>query len=208
MSSSLESTEPLAPLQREERRERLLNATVAQIAARGFGGVRLRDVAVSCGVTTGMLQYYFASREQLLIAAFEYAALSQIAGWRAAVAGEPNAGERLPVLLGQMIEEFSSQATCATWAELGATAARHAELRPIVSHVFDEWQAILREVVGGALAAGSISVVLPVDDAIGLLIASFDGYELDLASSAGNTTPETAARQILLLAKTLFPTVT
>ncbi|MBC7763297.1 MAG: TetR family transcriptional regulator [Candidatus Saccharibacteria bacterium] len=191
--------------QHRERRKRLLAAAAAAIAERGFEGVRLRDVAAECGVTTGMLQYYFASREKLLHAAFEHAALDQVAGWRKAISGKPVRGERLQVLLDHMVEEFSSPTTCSIWTELCATASRHHDLRPLVSHVFGEWHAIIREVVDDATADGAIRPAVPVDDAIRILVAAFDGYELDLASSSGSTNPASASQQIMQLADLLFP---
>lgn len=196
--------EAVAP-QRQERRERLLVAGAAAIAERGFEGVRLRDVAAECGVTTGMLQHYFASREELLLASFQHAAFDQIAGWREAIAGRRDPGDRLQVLLSHMLEEFSSPTTCAIWTELCATATRHHELQPLVSHVFEEWHSIISEVVESACEAGAISLSLPIDDATGILVAAFDGYELDLASSSSATTPAVARRGIMQLVDLLFP---
>lgn len=202
---TLQRQEPSATSHHLGRRGTLIAAAAAAIADRGFEGVRLRDVAADCGVTTGMLQHYFSSREELLVAAFEQSAFDQVAGWRQAIAGEPGSGARLHVLLGKMVEEFSSPMTCVIWTELCATAARRTELRPLVSHVFEEWHLIIREVVDAAVSAGVIRPSLPIDDATGILVAAFDGYELDLASSSGSATPESASRQIMHLANVLFP---
>ena len=45
--------------------ETVLRVAVQQIAERGYDSVRLRDVATNAGVSIGLLQHYFGSREDL-----------------------------------------------------------------------------------------------------------------------------------------------
>lgn len=196
----------MTPSQHEPRRERLLAAAVRSIAMHGYEGVRLRDVAGQCGVTTGMLQYYFPTRDELLHAAFESAALDQVERWRHAIALEPDPARRLQLLLDQMSEEFFSANTCAVWTELCASAGRYSQLRPLVVHVFSEWRTILGAAVSEALQTKAIGIcMLGTETAVDVMIAAFDGYELDLASGAAVATPESAAAGIRGLAAVLFP---
>ena len=203
--STKSRAEPSGP-QFEERREKLLIAAASAIAARGYESVRWRDVAAECGVTTGMVQYYFESRDELLTAAFERAALNQVAAWKEAVHAEKDPGRRLHVLLDRMLVELpSSRETAAIWTELCASAARHDHLRPLVRHVFDEWHDLLRDAVAGGVAGGRLTSVLDVEVATSILIATIDGYEMAFAARAQRTEPDQAARHVLLLAEQLFP---
>lgn len=56
-----------------ERREQILAATLRLVARDGFAGVTLRDVAAEVGVVHGLIRHYFATREQLVAAAFDAA---------------------------------------------------------------------------------------------------------------------------------------
>lgn len=56
-----------------ERREQIIAATLRLVARDGFAGVTLRDVAAEVGVVHGLIRHYFATREQLVAAAFDAA---------------------------------------------------------------------------------------------------------------------------------------
>ena len=189
----------------EARRSALLDAALAAIAEHGYDAVRLRDVAASCGVTTGMIQYHFDTRDALLSAAFERAALRQVESWKRAVHNETDEVRRLPALLEQMLAEFSSVDTCTVWAELCVSAARHPHLQSVVREVFAHWHDLLVEAVAAGVEHGALAPVLPVDDATGILIAAVDGFELALATRAGIAQPSQAVHRVMLLAGVLFP---
>jgi AcrR family transcriptional regulator len=61
-----------------ERREQILAATLRLVARDGFARVTLRDVAAEVGVVHGLIRHYFATREQLVAAAFDAAVLAEL----------------------------------------------------------------------------------------------------------------------------------
>ena len=62
------------------RREQILAATLRLVARDGFARVTLRDVAAEVGVVHGLIRHYFATREQLVAAAFDAAVLAELEG--------------------------------------------------------------------------------------------------------------------------------
>lgn len=56
---------------REAKRAELLKAAISVIAREGFAGASLRKVAQRAGCTTGAVTYYFASKEEMVIAVAE-----------------------------------------------------------------------------------------------------------------------------------------
>ena len=50
---------------RTDRRDEVLAAAATVMARMGFERMRLRDVATEAGVSIGLLQHYFETREQL-----------------------------------------------------------------------------------------------------------------------------------------------
>src|SRR6185295_14797851 len=52
---------------KEARRIQLMEATIDCIAARGFADLTLADVARTAGLSVGIVNFYFKSKDQLLI---------------------------------------------------------------------------------------------------------------------------------------------
>src|SRR5487761_2729613 len=85
------------------RREQICRAAVAVIAREGYAGTTMRMVAEEAGVSTGMLNHYFANRQDLLIHALVYVSERSLVRYAGAIEGlEPGVGRlealRLPEL--------------------------------------------------------------------------------------------------------------
>lgn len=66
----------------DERRDDIVRATLRIVARKGFAGVTLREVATEVGVVHGLLRHYFASRDELVAAAFDAAVSIELASDR------------------------------------------------------------------------------------------------------------------------------
>ncbi|MDO9591054.1 MAG: TetR family transcriptional regulator, partial [Microcella sp.] len=71
----------------DERRDDIIRATLTLVARRGFAGVTLREVATEVGVVHGLIRHYFASRDELVAAAFDFAVVSELESDRALLDG-------------------------------------------------------------------------------------------------------------------------
>src|SRR5919197_6668110 len=58
---------------RPERLERILEAACQAILERGFPATRIADIARAAGVSTGTVHYYFATKDEVLVAALKWA---------------------------------------------------------------------------------------------------------------------------------------
>lgn len=52
--------------------QRILDAVLAVVASRGLPAVTVRSVAATAGVSAAQVQYYFRTKDRLLVAAFEH----------------------------------------------------------------------------------------------------------------------------------------
>ena len=68
-SASSLTAEELGSTAQRERRERILDATIALASAGGFDAVQMRTVAEQAGVALGTLYRYFPSKIHLLVSA-------------------------------------------------------------------------------------------------------------------------------------------
>jgi AcrR family transcriptional regulator len=58
----------------EERRRQIADALLRVAAARGLHGTGMREVAAEAGVSLRLVQYYFGTKEELLLAAMQHLA--------------------------------------------------------------------------------------------------------------------------------------
>jgi TetR/AcrR family transcriptional repressor of bet genes len=85
---------------RDQRRRDLIRATVAVIARHGYAGTTVSRVAQKAGVSVGLVNFHFHSKERLVRETFRHLSAEYDLVWRrnlAAVADEPRA--RLDVMI-------------------------------------------------------------------------------------------------------------
>ena len=71
----------------DERRDEIVRATLRLVARKGFAGVTLREVATEVGIVHGLIRHYFATRDELVAAAFDFAVSSELDSDRALLEG-------------------------------------------------------------------------------------------------------------------------
>ena len=82
-----------------DRKLEILEATCRVIAREGTDGLRMSTVAREAGVSTALLHYYFDTRADLLMQAFDHADVKADEAAEAALAGIPRAIDQLERLL-------------------------------------------------------------------------------------------------------------
>ena len=55
-----------------ETRQKLMTATLEQVAERGYHNITADDIAKACGMSTGSAYRYFKNKREMLLAAIEY----------------------------------------------------------------------------------------------------------------------------------------
>ncbi len=108
---------------REVRRQQLIDATIDSIAKRGFAKTTMADVADGAGLSRGIVNFHFDSKEKLLVETLKHMADEYGNHWRAALAksGETPA-EKLWALVKadfdrKVCNRRKISAWCAFWGE-------------------------------------------------------------------------------------------
>ncbi|GGK66839.1 TetR/AcrR family transcriptional regulator [Rufibacter glacialis] len=83
----------------ERTRQHIIEQSAVLFNLKGFAGTSYQDLIDATGVTKGCLYGHFASKEELAVAAFEFAAKTLMDRVGSAMAPYENAGERLRALL-------------------------------------------------------------------------------------------------------------
>jgi len=108
---------------KETRQQQLIEATIDSLAKRGYAETTLADVADGAGLSRGIVNFHFESKDKLLVATLQFMADEYAAHWMAALdkAG-PSAAARLWALVAadfdrKLTTRRKLAAWCAFWGE-------------------------------------------------------------------------------------------
>lgn len=190
--------------QADIRRQQILAAAVECISAKGYEGVRLRDVSKAAGVSIGLIQHHFESREELLEYAIRHAS-AQLAQRFHAVGDEmADPWERIEALIEQWCALSDIRAHSRLWLEFAGAASKYPQLQPHLLEVYQNWDSYVRRAVQDGTAAGTLEPAMPIDDVMAVFMAYFDGYEFDIATGLIDGDTDALRRRTVHLARALF----
>lgn len=108
---------------REIRRQQLIEATIDTLATRGYADTTLAEVARRAGLSSGIVNFHFATKEKLLVETLQYLSEEYRNNWRLALdrAG-PSPAERLAAVVAsdfdrKICTRRKLAAWCAFWGE-------------------------------------------------------------------------------------------
>jgi AcrR family transcriptional regulator len=175
----------------DERRPQILDAATRVIAARGFDGLRLSDVAEEGGFSVGTVQHYFGSREALLDGAFRQMQAVSLRRWYAVAGREPDPWRRLTSLFeSASIDNDRFRERWTLWLEFWTMCLRDAAMRRDSGDLHGAWQAPLREAIESGIAAGRFDPRCSIDDIVDRALALMDGLALQLLLEVPDATRE------------------
>lgn len=135
----------------EQRRRQLIDATVAVIARKGLVSLRIADVAAAAKVSYGVVNFYFGSKDKLLLATLDHlAAEYEVAAAETVAAADPSALAKLFAIIDL---DFSDRiasprkiaAWTAFWSESRATPAFRKRCVELQDSFFDLTRTLVRD---------------------------------------------------------------
>lgn len=117
------------------RRQQILDAARAILIEAGLQGLVLRDVAERIGITHGNLQYYFATKEDLLVAIFDQEVERYTRSMHQAVAQTSSKSARIAAIIDSAVNEIRSEST-GLWMMLFSLARQNEALCRILKETY------------------------------------------------------------------------
>lgn len=142
----------------------MLEAAAELISERGFGETRIADVAQRAGSSSGLVIYYFGTRDRLLVDALRY---SEEAFYEAAaetLAEVTDFRERLSAIVEWCCVPQGGEVNGAwgLWLDVWATAFRHEEVGEARTVQDRKWRDLVEGVLRDGQASGEIAQDLDV----------------------------------------------
>ena len=141
----------------EERRERIMLATIAVVRERGFAGTRVADIALEAGTSQGLVLYHFGSLAGALAACLTMLEDEFYDDFAHHLAAEDGPVERLRFMAELAAGRGAAVGNWGLWLELWARALRDPDARAVRESQDRRWRAALRRVIDEGVAAGSFA---------------------------------------------------
>ena len=161
-----------------------LDAAAAVIAERGADAARFVDVAGQSGVPVSSLQYYFGSREDLVVAAFRHASETELVALTAQLATRDDPWDQIAFVIDDALRGYRPGDDVAgrLWIEAWLFGLRDDEMRADVNRDYATWQQLIEVAIETGVANGRfVTTRSPRSIAI-IILALLDGVGLRLVA--------------------------
>lgn len=190
-----------------ERRARIADALMRVAATGGLEAVSLRHVAAEAGVSTGMVQHYFGTKDELMLFALDL--VSQGVQARLARRAESLGDDPAPRTLVRslLVEILPLDAERAAEGRVSLAFLAYAAVHPHVgaglSESIGQMRAFIADRIRAAQAAGEATTAIDPDHAATALLALVDGLGVHVL--AGHYSPDDALAVFDAHLDTIFP---
>ncbi|MDQ0475350.1 SRPBCC family protein [Labrys wisconsinensis] len=144
----------------EERREQLLEAAMEAIARHGLSNVTLEKVAKLAGLTAGMVNFHFTSKQDLLAATIGRLADEHREACEAAVA--PHAGKPVEAIMALLAVNFdktiATPVKLAVWTAFWGESGARADYMAVCGASDRAYQDAVRALVADLVATAGVAV--------------------------------------------------
>jgi len=172
----------------------VLDAACEVVSDRGAEATRFTDVTAVTGVGASTLQYWFGSREDMLIAVFRHAADRDLDAVTAYLATEPDPWRQLVHLAAFLTgnTDDGDDTGWRLWVEWWRWALRDDEVRGQVLDDYTRWRRLIADSIASGQGAGAFANDTPPHELAHQILAFFDGLALPVALGDPTVTPSHA----------------
>jgi TetR/AcrR family transcriptional repressor of bet genes len=190
---------------KEVRQQQLIEATIDSLAKRGYAETTMADVADGAGLSRGIVNFHFESKEKLLIATLQYMYDEYSAHWRAALqkAGDDPARQLQVLVWADFDRSICNKRKLAAWLAFWGEAKSRPVYQALSSsrdayyqQVFIDLCATLKESGGYGYEPQVMALALS---------AMLEGLWLRLMMGTEDTTRETALQAANAFLAAAFP---
>ncbi|MER7400898.1 TetR/AcrR family transcriptional regulator [Streptomyces sp. NPDC000070] len=180
-----------------ERRRQVVEAATRVIAARGTDGPTVAEVAAEAGVSVGLVQRYFPTKDEMLLLTFESLGARLAARLTRAWEADGPARERLRRCLLELLPlDDERSAEMRVYVAFCGRAVGSAALRRVQVALHSAARADLASTIAHAQSQGEIPPGRDPAEEAALLWAMVDGLALHACADPAGLPPRTAERLV------------
>jgi AcrR family transcriptional regulator len=194
--------------QAKDRHQEILEAAARVITDRGLAETRISDIADRCGVSPGLILYYFESKDRLLVEALTYANdqfyLRLSRELRRMTSARQQLERVVELSVPGLLPEYERLDEWALWVEIWVRALRDPDMAKEREELDRRWRQSIADIVRRGRSTGEFPEGQDADD-LGLVIgALIDGLAIGVLMSDTASTPEKMQRMCMDVASKLI----
>lgn len=181
------------------RAEEILQAAANELTEHGIAAFRPRNVAERLGVSSGLIHYHFAKKDDLIAAAFKREAQRQLDQLAHVDASAANTEERLLGAL-RVYGPADTASAWRLWIDAWSESMRNDRLRETMLKLSATWAERVRLILDDAVAEGRFAVS-DTASATRELLAWLDGESVRIVlewPSVGTEPPEARLHRLIM----------
>ena len=190
---------------KETRRQQLIEATIDSLARRGYSDTTMADVADGAGLSRGIVNFHFESKEKLLVATLQYMADEYAAHWRTALekAGDDPARQMAVLVAADFDRAICNKRKLAAWCAFWGEAKSRPTYQALCGARDAAYQNVFVDLCERLKADGGYDFDAPGMALV--LAAMLEGLWLRLMMGAEDLTRESAHQAAGESLATVFP---
>ncbi|RWA67213.1 transcriptional regulator BetI [Mesorhizobium sp.] len=190
---------------KEVRQLQLIEATIDSLAKRGYAETTMADVADGAGLSRGIVNFHFESKEKLLVATLQYMYDEYSAHWRAALqkAGDDPARQLQALVWADFDRSICNKRKLAAWCAFWGEAKSRPTYQALSSSRDTYYQQVFIDLCTTLKQSGGYAYE-PQVMALALS-AVLEGLWLRLMMGTEDTTRETALQAANAFLAAAFP---
>lgn len=191
---------------KEARQTQLIKATIRSIARRGLSDTTIATVAKEAGLSQGIINLHFQSKDRLLIETLRYVADEYTNAWRTAL---DKAGPSIAEKLAAVMEADFGKAVCdrnkiSVWFAFWGESKSRPTYRKICTTLDQEHDAMLTRLCADLISDGGYSGI-DAENIATALSAMGEGLWLDLLVNPESMDSERAKAICMTYLAAVFP---
>jgi len=162
----------------QETRHRIIEQAAALFNQQGYSGSSIADIMQVTGLQKGGIYNHFASKDDLALAAFDYAAERFQQRFMSALKGKRHAVDRLVAIIDiyeHLLDDPPLPGGCPLMNTAIESDDAYPALRSRSQQAMDRWRALLRRIVEKGVQRGEFRPETDSDTVATIVIATIEG---------------------------------
>ncbi len=190
---------------KETRRAQLIEATIDSLARRGYSETTMADVADGAGLSRGIVNFHFESKDKLLVATLQHMADEYAGHWRGALdkAGDDPAERLAGLVAADFDRSICTRRKLAAWCAFWGESRSRPTYQSLCGARDEDYQNMLADLCAALIAEGGYALDAR-QTALGL-DAMLEGLWLRLMMGGEKMTRDKARAAATTVLAALFP---
>lgn len=199
---------PTRQKQSKDRHQEILEAAARVITDRGLGDTRISDIAERCGVSPGLILYYFESKDRLLVEALTYANdkyyLAQARELRRLATARERLERLVDLAVPGLLPDFERLEEWALWIEIWVRALRDPTLAKEAEVLDRRWRGSIADIIRSGRDSGEFPEGSDPEELGVQLGALIDGMAIQVLMNDSQVGPDAMKRMCMSVAAKLI----